>query len=81
MTDLTFRLGKCYECDAFPLFFNGKQEVRDDEAWVVTVTGAEHAVATLHKKVCHDVASTIAAREDVPSLTDRSQPTNQEDHE
>lgn len=60
MTDLTFRLGKCYECNAFPWFFNGKQEVRDDEAWVVTVTGTEHAVATLHKKTCRDVASTIA---------------------
>lgn len=56
MTDLTFRLGKCYECDAFPVFFNGKQEVRDDEVWVVTTTGTEHAVATLHKKTCRAVS-------------------------
>jgi hypothetical protein len=32
----------------------------DEAAWVVTVTGTEHAVATLHKKTCRDVASTIA---------------------
>ena len=54
MAETTFRLGKCYECDAFAVFFNGKQEVRDDEVWVVTVTGTEHAVATLHKKTCRD---------------------------
>lgn len=72
MTDLTLRLGKCYECDAFPLFLNGKQEVRDDEVWVVTVTSTEHAVATLHKKTCR-VVVLDATYADVRAQINRAQ--------